>query len=346
MEFITIRMTWNILPAADFARFEREWDALNAKGPDTPLLDRDFMVPLIETFATGKERLAIFGDPPSAMAIVTRARALAWETFQPSQAPVGAWVADRSLAWGDLLPRLQRALPACALLGVNQIDPEHFVRPGDGVKLATLNYIDTARITVDKTFDEYWKARGKNLRHNLKKQRSRLAHEGIATRLEIVSDRERVDEAVLDYAKLENAGWKAGGGTAIAPGNSQHRFYSEMLQRFAARGKARIYRYFFAERLVATDLCLHSRSMLIILKTTYAESEKSSSPALLMREEAFAKLFEEGQTQRIEFYGKVMDWHTRWSDEIRTLYHINCYRFGWLRQAHRAFADEPALSIS
>ncbi|MGH8729708.1 MAG: GNAT family N-acetyltransferase, partial [Burkholderiales bacterium] len=157
---------------------------------------------------------------------------------------------------------------------------------------------------------------------------------GIATRLEVITELERIDEAVLDYAKLENVGWKAAGGTAIAPGNAQHRFYSEMLQRFGARNEARIYRYFFGDRLVATDLCLHSREALIILKTTYAESEKTSSPALLMREEAFAKLFADGRTTRIEFYGKVMEWHTKWSDEIRTLFHINHYRFGWLRRIH------------
>ena len=32
----------------------------------------------------------------------------------------------------------------------------------------------------------------------------------------------------------------------------------------------------------------------------------------------------------VEFYGKLMEWHTRWTDHVRTLYHINYYRWPWL----------------
>jgi hypothetical protein len=328
-------MSWRIFPVSEFLQFEKQWDALNAKSANNPLLDGDFVALLLKNFSAGEEQLAVFGDLAQAMAIVKRRRPGVWESFQPSQAPIGLWLADRKLPWQKTLPSLQRALPGCVLLGINQLDPDDYERPGETPRVTILDYIQTARITIDKPFKDYWKARGKNLRHNMKRQRGRLADEGIATRLEIISDPEHIDEAVLDYAKLESAGWKAGGGTAIAPGNAQHRFYSEMLKRYSARGEACIYRYFFGDRLVASDLCLHSRSALIVLKTTYAESEKTSSPALLMREEAFARLFAQGRTRRIEFYGKVMDWHTKWSDEIRTLYHINCYRFGWLRRLHK-----------
>ena len=44
-----------------------------------------------------------------------------------------------------------------------------------------------------------------------------------------------------------------------------------------------------------------------------------------MRQEAFEELFEQKNVERIEFYGKVMEWHTKWSDEIRRMYHINVF---------------------
>ena len=329
-------MSWRVVPIAEFPRHAAQWDSLNAKNANSALLDSDFVAPLLENLSAGGEKLVLFGEPAQAMAVVRRARAGVWETFQPSQAPVGLWLAEKNLSWDRLLPALQRALPGCALLGINQIDPDHYPRPAQSARVMTLDYISTARITIDKPFGEYWRARGKNLRHNMKRQRSRLGDEGVATRLEVISEPAMIDNAVLDYAKLETAGWKAASGTALAPGNAQHRFYSDMLKRFSARDEARVYRYFFGERLVATDLCVHSRAALIILKTTYDEREKTASPALLMREEGFAALFADGVSKRIEFYGKVMDWHTKWSEEIRTLYHINCYRFGWLRALHRA----------
>jgi hypothetical protein len=42
-----------------------------------------------------------------------------------------------------------------------------------------------------------------------------------------------------------------------------------------------------------------------------------------MRQNYFAPLFDARAVARIEFYGKVMDWHTQWSSEIRRMYHVN-----------------------
>lgn len=46
---------------------------------------------------------------------------------------------------------------------------------------------------------------------------------------------------------------------------------------------------------------------------------------MLMRQEMFQLIFEDKGIRRIEFYGKVMDWHTKWSDDFRVMYHINYY---------------------
>jgi len=39
---------------------------------------------------------------------------------------------------------------------------------------------------------------------------------------------------------------------------------------------------------------------------------------------------------RIELYGPLMDWHQRWATEVRTMYHVNCYRSNLLRLLHEA----------
>ena len=82
-------------------------------------------------------------------------------------------------------------------------------------------------------------------------------------------------------------------------------------------------------------MTLEGNGSLIILKTTYDESIKSSSPAFLMRQEAVRQLFAEGRIRRIEFHGKLMQWHTRWSDEARTMYHINYHRWAAVSTARR-----------
>jgi hypothetical protein len=131
---------------------------------------------------------------------------------------------------------------------------------------------------------------------------------------------------------LEGAGWKGADGTAIAPDNAQGRFYRAMLESYCAQGRGRIYRYRFGDKVVAMDLCIHDDTVLVILKTAYDESYKSVSPSTLMRHQQFQLLFEEQKFRRIEFFGKVMEWHTRWTATNRTIYHATAYRWAWLKQ--------------
>ena len=139
-----------------------------------------------------------------------------------------------------------------------------------------------------------------------------------------------VAQAIRDYATLESRGWKAGQGTAVAEDNPQGRFYREVFEYFCARGEARIYQLLLDGKVAATDLCLLRNRMMIVLKTTYDEALDDVSPAFLMREDMLRQLFDDSQVHSIEFYGRVMDWHTRWTDEIRTIYHINCFRRPWV----------------
>ena len=44
----------------------------------------------------------------------------------------------------------------------------------------------------------------------------------------------------------------------------------------------------------------------VILKTTYDESIKTSSPAILIRQDAFQLIFDQQICEHIEFYGKVV----------------------------------------
>jgi hypothetical protein len=306
----------------------------------SPLLDQDFILPLLREFGSGKEILACCkrDNQLQAMAILTPAGRGVWASFQPSQAPLGIWVHRPGLDWSQLLSGLIKKLPGFPLvLGVTQQDPQLLPRPHDAGNLKTLDYIQTARIALQGSFDDYWGARGKNLRQNMKKQRSKLEKEGVTTRLQLSTAAEDVAEAIADYGRLENAGWKAQLGTAIHPDNAQGRFYQTMLEAFCRRGAGRIYRYWYNDKVAAMDLCIEGDGAIVILKTTYDESIKDgSSPAFLLRQEQSKELFDEGRLKSIEFYGKVMDWHLKWTEEVRTLYHVNHYRFSLVSRLHAA----------
>ena len=342
-------MKWRIYPAARFDAMSPHWAALHGAGPAAPMLAPAFVSALLAEFAGDNALLALCedSDGPCAAAVLAPQGPGRWASFQPAQAPLGLWLQRPGLDTGLVLAGLARALPGFALhVALTQCDPLLLARPADGGGARSLDYIATARIDIVGGFDDYWNARGKNLRGNLKKQRKRLATDGVATRLDIATQADEMAAAVADYGRLESAGWKARGGTAVDAGNAQGRFYTRMLEALAREGGARAYRYWFGGQLVAMDLCILERDTIVILKTAYDESVASTlSPALLMREEACRGLFEERRFARIEFYGRVMEWHTRWTDQVRTLYHLNHYRWPALARLHTLLQERGAASV-
>ncbi len=331
-------MKWTLIPASAFATQAAAWSELHMRCHASPMLASEFVAPLITQFGTAKVLLAICEHQGRhvAMALIEPRGRGAWASFQPAQAPIGLWLQESGIELTALLASLTRSLPGTALVfGLTQCDPDLLPRPADSSQVRSMDYIDTAKITLAGSFDDYWNARGKNLRSNLKKQRAKLDKDGVVLRLQVSRTAHDVADAVADYGRLESAGWKAGGGTAVGADNDQGRFYRAMLEGFCRRGAGSIYRYYFNQQLVAVDLCIEDARQIIVLKTTYDESVPNKlSPTLLMREEACRALFDEGRFARLEFYGKVMEWHTRWTEEVRTMYHVNYYRWPALGRLH------------
>ena len=338
------KIRWELFGAQEFDRHLEQWDELNEAASGPPALAAGFIATLLKEFGTGRELLAVgcHGTTLQAITLLYRKNIGFWETFQPAQAPLGAWINRPPGTLASLAPGLLSTLPGFAVaIGITQQDPELVPRPAENAAVETLDYIETARVTVAGTFDEYWAKRGKNLRNNTKKQRNRLEKDGVALHLDTITDAADVARAIDDYGRLESSGWKASTGSAIHPSNAQGRFYRAMLEAFCRRGAARIYRYRYGDSIVAMDLCIKNDRTLVVLKTTYDESIRDSSPASLMRHEYFRNIFDEAKVRRIEFYGKVMDWHTKWSDEIRVLYHANFYRSAAALRARRILRRPP-----
>jgi CelD/BcsL family acetyltransferase involved in cellulose biosynthesis len=349
-------MQWKLHSIDRFDELSATWDALQSQMGGVPFLESRFVNSLLTQFGHGDECLALCEADGETVAasILVRHRAGVWASFQASQLPLGAFVAAKGFDVANGLSKLIRTLPGFALnVGLTQVDPDLLVRPADLPGLSAMDYIDTAWVDIEGSFEAYWDARGKNLKQNLRKQRNKLETDGVATALDCIVDSAAVAEAIREYGALESAGWKAGGGTAVSLDNAQGRFYRAMFESFCAAGRGRIYRYRFGEKVVAMDLCIESGSTLVILKTAYDESIKSLSPAFLMRQDQFRQLFDEGRLRRVEFFGRVMEWHTRWTDRSRTLFHVTAYRWpllqsihNYVRRARQARADARAGEVA
>lgn len=323
------------LCAADrLSEFVELWDGLNDAHYHSPVLSCLLFQIGLREFGTGQELLMICeqNEDVVAMGILQRTGWGRWQTFQPSQSPLGAWIQRPEIAQDVLLESVLRALPGLALtVGITQQDPDLMPRPVDARRLGTLDYIQTARVQVIDSFDEYWQRRGVNLKQNMRTQRNRLARESVTTRLEVISDPGSVAAAVDAYGEMESRGWKGSEGTAVHPSNAQGRFYRSLLFELAQRGQAAAYRYFFNDVVAAIDLCIFKDGTLVLLKTTYDESIKGLSPTMLMRQDLLQLLFSDRMWHRFEFYGRVMQWSRRLTEDIRTMYHLTFYRWPLLK---------------
>jgi CelD/BcsL family acetyltransferase involved in cellulose biosynthesis len=322
---------WRCYAIDRYCEFAQAWDRLNAASSGPPFLSSLFIRNLLKVFGDGTERIVALGarGEERALGIVCPQRAGTWTTYQPSQLPLGAWVMERELDYTHVANSLLRALPGLPLLlALTQQDPIVRARPEHSNTLRTVDYIETGWVDVAGSFDAYWKARGKRLQQNMRTQRSKLRSQGTQTTLEVLTRPEQVAGAIADYGRLESAGWKGAAGTAVSEHNAQGRFYRAMLEDFCRADAARIYRYRFGDHVVAVDLCIESPAVQVPLKTTYDENITGLSPSSLLRQEAYRHVFEEGRVRRIEFYGRMVEWTSRWTELSRTLYHVNAWRWG------------------
>jgi hypothetical protein len=333
-------MAWNFKPAA--ASFEAacaDWDSLNLARGHHLLLDSKFVAPLLRHFGQNGVMLGFNKDSRKpGMALLEKKRPGIWETFQPSQAPMGLIAFGYQDETGEGLLELARALPGLPLeLAVLQQDPAHtsFPAPQALPNLEVVDYISTPYLPITGTFEEYWKARGTNLRHNLARRHRRMTEQKISLELKVHRTPESVAGCIREYGSLESKGWKGKDGTAIHEDNAQGRFYREMLENFCASGEGVIYQWCLDGKLAASDLCLQRAGTMIVLKTAYDEELNQHSPALMMREEIMRQVYEQGVIKVVEFYGRVMEWHTKWCGDVRTMYHVNCFCQPWVRSVRK-----------
>ena len=325
---------WQLFPASELKVLASQWDELQQRVLPHAFLRASFLICLLEEFGNGSELLAVKEGASgwSAAALLQPQGPGRWSSFQPSQLPLGPVLLSADESPQTAVQQLLRALPGLPLvLGLTQLDSLQLPGVSDAPDVRCMHYIDTAWVDVETSFDDYWETRGKNLRQNTRKQLKKVEASGASPRMDVIEAPELIAEAIEQYGVLESSGWKAENGTAISADGAQGRFYRKALESAAQEGRARLYRYWFGDEVVAMDLCVHQGDCIVILKTAYQAAHHAVSPSTLMRVEEFTHLFGEGRFKRIEFFGRVMEWHTRWTENSRQLFHLTAYRWSWLK---------------
>ena len=352
-------LAWQRLPAKrlfDTVALREAWDRLNAARGGLPFLDADVLRLAFQAFHPKGVELLVgnVASQPQCMLLVQRVGPGRWQLYQPAQIPLGPLVAAAHLPLEGLARSALAALPFTTLvLSFTQLDPRYWAPPQTEPACVVKRYISTGWIDCAQDFDSYWAARSSNLRASVGKAQRRLEAEGRQLRLRVLAAPEDMAAAVERYGALETGGWKGKRGTAVATGTPQGDFYARWLQEAAAHGEARVYELLLDEKTIAADLCVVRGDALVLLKIAYDEAFERYSPSTLLRREFMRDLLGQsggeaeptgaGQGQRsvrrVEFFGRLMDWHRRWTGEQRSLYHLTTFRWRWLAKLRAPSSD-------
>jgi hypothetical protein len=318
---------WDEIPLRRLSDYRTDWERLNRSA--SPILSIDFFLISIRYFDRENVRCMMARDRSTQQIIaITLVCITGWgvgRTYQPSQAPIGCWLQSPEVSTKALITALMPKLSAWPLgFSITQQDPNVSVI-NDIESNETLPYITIGHVPCIGTFEEYWASRGKNLRQNTNKSANRMAKEGYELAVKRITEADQMPEAVTRYATLEAQSWKADGATAVAPDNDQGQFYIDLLSDYANREQAMVFELWANEELIVSELCILNDEELIILKTTYNETFQRFSPASILRKQQFEYIFDQTDLKRVEFYGKMMDWHYRWTDITREMVHINLF---------------------
>jgi hypothetical protein len=323
-----------------FQAHQERWNEINRSFANHILLEANFVDALLRHFGGKEVRLGISADPKRpGMALLASVRWGIWETFQPSQAPLGLIVLGYKDDTREGLRDLMRSLPGYPLqLGIQHQDPDFSAIPlaPQQPNLKVVSYIETGSLSLEGTFDDYWSSRSDDLKKNNARRRRRLADQGKRLEFLVHSDPSSVAACIRSYGVLESQGWKAQGGTAVAEGNAQGRFYREVMEMFCGRGEGTIFELLLDGKTIASELWVGNKDMRVNLKTTFDETLKQLAPGFLMKEEIIRWAYSRGDWRLLEFYGRLMEWHTKWIGRSRTLYHVNYYPNRWVPKAREA----------
>ena len=332
----TSRVRWRLANlATGLSEYKAAWDRLNTTlYRQNPYFDSDFIEPLLLHFGSGREKLAIAeaipGDPIG-LAIIRPESLMKWTVFHAAQAQITpVMVSDASL-----IPSLVRHLPTLALDIPLQDPAATPLEPGGHAHARTIS------IRTNSNFEDYWAGRSRSLRKALERRRRLCRESGIV--LDLLSHTDRMSELVSRFGELEAKGWKGRTGTAVGHGR-QRDFYSDVMSRFAERGRALVYELQDAGTTVAMQLAIRSDEMLVLLKSTYDERYANYSPGkqlkfLLLREEFRCK-----KSRQIEYYTDADAETIAWATDERTICHHMVFRNQLVKKAYEGarFILRPA----
>lgn len=312
-----------------------DWQALcRSHHASNPMLDAVFVRLLVEYF--GSDIYVLQGEQDGTtrtLALLENSAKGVWRGFRPSQAQA-ALVVGKPASTIDTRA-IVKALPGISLrLDLQGLDPrehEPFLQPSPSVQLD--NSLHDMCVDISGSFEDYWNARPRNLRKNMRRYRKRLDDEVGKAHLLVLSRPDDIAMATDRYGIIETRGWKGRNGTALHPDNRQGGFYRELMTEMADQSRALVYELYAGDHLLASRLCVTGDVVMVILKTTFDEEFRRYGVGRQLLYETLKHVFEQRGASAVDFYTDASRDQLEWSTSDRWMSNGSYYRSSISRQA-------------
>lgn len=178
-------------------------------------------------------------------------------------------------------------------------------------------------LDVGGDFDALVGAWPSKKRHEQRRLRRRLGELGTLT-VETTTDGDGALATYQQLLELEDRGWKASGGTAIARQQATLRFYGAMRDLAAGRGWLRMDTLRLDDRPIAVSMGLEAERVYYGLKMGSDPELRRRGPGVLLLEDVVRIGFERG-LERIELLGDVDSYKLQWADRTRELVRLRAF---------------------
>jgi CelD/BcsL family acetyltransferase involved in cellulose biosynthesis len=252
----------------------------------------------------------------------------AWRIFWPHDLGVNDFIIDQSFPVNCLIDELTLAITRICkkpwdLLILQDCPEEGAVdasmktcRPRRSVSIYhhESKYLDcrnTDNNVLGKLSTKYKK--------NLRRLANKLKKTGeVSTYLH--QNKSELDQAFSEFLKVESAGWKGEGETALMYDLPQRSFYEALLKYFGEQGRCVIHTLKLDGDPIASQFAVLSGDTYYMLKIGYDETFKASGPGSVLLEETIRHFSEQGHIKKISFV-TGSSWQDIWLPESTRIFH-------------------------
>jgi len=337
IELVVIRDIDSLQPYAD------AWNRLALRAPQKiPMLSHAYIITYLEHFLESNESwfclMAVRGEELLGVlpVVITPARYAGIE--RPLlRAPFNMHIASVDfLVSGDmdnnvfsvLLHGLKKAYPKYSALELRRIpswSPTISAMDGRLSGFTAIKEFNGRGSFIDTTgsFEEYQEGLKHNFRRNLTKARNKITKlPNVKTTF--LSGGDADPDKINALMKVEAAGWKGRGGTAIISSETTRDFYTDLTRRLSRLGWLEWHILYTEDRPIAMHLGMKMDRTLVINKIGFDEEFARCAPGNILFEQTVKRAFESPDTDEIDCITD-MSWHDNWGVFKKDYYDLWVY---------------------